>query len=106
MGPQLFEALLTVSIPRKFSIFLEQLIEGLSNLRKVPDKSPVKAWMTKELPNYFYICWRRQFGNKFNFFLVNFNFPAGNDMSQHNPLVHHKMAFLLVKHQVLFNAPL
>ena len=62
--------------------------------------------MAKELPNCFYICWRRQFGNKFNFCLVNFYSPAGNNMPQCNSLVHHKMAFLPVKHQVLFNAPL
>ena len=83
MGPQLFKALLIVPILRKFNIFLKKLIEGFSNLRKFLDKSHVKACMAKELPDFFYICWGRQFGNKFNFCLVNFYSPVGNVLPWH-----------------------
>ena len=62
--------------------------------------------MTKELPNCFYICWGRQFGNNVDLGFINFNSPAINNMPQYDSLVYHKMAFLLVKHQVLFYAPL
>ena len=62
--------------------------------------------MTKELPNCFYIRWRRQFGNKFNLCFINFYSPGGNNVPQYNSLVNHKMALLLVKHQVLLYAPL
>ena len=62
--------------------------------------------MTKELLNCLYICWRCQFGNKFNFCFVNFYSPTGNNVSQYNSFVNHKMALLPVEHQVLFYAPL
>ena len=62
--------------------------------------------MTKELPDCFYICWRWQLGDEFNFCFVDFYSPAGNNVSQYNSLVNHKMALLPVEHQVLLYAPL
>ena len=106
MGLQLFKALLAFFFPNKFSIFLSELIEGFSNLREILDESSVESCMTKELPNYFYICWGWQFGNKLNFCFVNFYSPAGNNVPRYNSLVNHKMALLPVEHQVLFYAPL
>ena len=103
---QLFKALLPFSLPNKFGIFLKGLVQGFSNLRKLFNESSVEACMTKELPNCFHICWGRQFGNKFDLCFINFYSPAGNNVPQYDSLVNHKMAFLLVKHQVLLYAPL
>ena len=69
---QLFKALLAFSFPNKFGIFLKELVQGFSNLRKVFNESSVEACMTKELPNCFHICWGRQFGNKFDLCFINF----------------------------------
>ena len=105
MGLQLFIALLAFFLLNKSSIFSQELVEGFSNLREVFDESSVEAGMTQELPNYFYICWRWQLGDEFNFCFVDFYSPTGNNVSQYDSLVNHKMALLPVEHQVLLYAP-
>ena len=60
--------------------------------------------MAKELPHCLDIRGRWQLGNKLNFSLIDLNFHAGDDMPKDNSVIHQKMTFFLVKHQVFFNA--
>ena len=66
----------------------------------------MEACTAKELSHNLYICGWWQFSNKLNFGLIHFNSLVGDDMPQDNSLIHHKLAFLLIEHQVIFNAPI